>query len=99
VDTIAAGLPIREPGRIPVLAVSALGIFLAMAGVLFARRAGPAAACLALGAGLYLALSFPVFWWTGLKLPATTPLLLVLLGLLIALVLRRLLPSPPEVST
>lgn len=98
VDTITAGLPLREPGRLPILAISALGIFLAMAGGLCARRSGLVTAWLAAGAGLYLALTFPVFWWTGLMLPAAAPLLLVLLGLLTALLARRMLPLPPEVS-
>jgi CHASE2 domain-containing sensor protein len=98
VDTIGAGLPIREPGRMLILAASALLAFLAMAGVLCARRTGPIAAWLGLGAALYVALSFPVLWWTGLMLPVTAPLLLVLLGFLATLVLRRLLPSPPEIS-
>jgi CHASE2 domain-containing sensor protein len=98
VDTIAAGLPIREPEKIFVFAASALVAFLAMAGALCARRAGPVAAWLAVGAALYMALSFPVFWWTGLMVPITAPLLLILLGLLAALLLRRLLPSPPEIS-
>ncbi|HEX6899050.1 MAG TPA: protein kinase [Thermoanaerobaculia bacterium] len=97
VDTIARGLPIREPGRTPVLTVAALGVFLATAGALCTRQAG--AVWIALGSVLYLALSFPVFWWTGLMLPVTAPLLLVLLGYLAALGLRRRLPSPPEVST
>jgi CHASE2 domain-containing sensor protein len=98
VDTIGAGLPIREPGRLPILAVTILGMTLAMAGILCARRAGPIVIGLAAGAGVYLALSFPVFQRTGLMLPVTAPLLLVLLGLLVALVLRRNFPSPPEVS-
>jgi serine/threonine-protein kinase len=97
VDTIGAGLPIREPGRMPVLAVAALAIVLAMAGTLCARRAGWIAARLAAAAGVYLAVSFPVFWWTGLMLPGTAPLLLLLLGLGAALVLRHILPSYPEV--
>lgn len=95
VDTITRGLPIREPGRMPILAVAALGAFLATVGALCARRAG--AVWIALGSGLYLALSFPVFWWTGLMLPVTAPLLLVLLGFLTALLARRMLPAPPEV--
>ncbi|HYO12121.1 MAG TPA: protein kinase [Thermoanaerobaculia bacterium] len=98
VDTIAAGLPIREPARTSVLAASALAAFLAMAAALCAFRVGPIAAWLAAGAALYMALSFPAFWWTGLMLPVTAPLLVVLLGFVAALVLRRLLPSPPEVS-
>jgi len=53
---------------------------------------------IAASAGIYLALSFPVFWRSGLILPVTSPLLLVLLGLLATLALRKVLPSPPEVS-
>ena len=98
VDTIGAGLPIREPGRMPVLAAATLAAALVMAGALCARRAGPTALWLAAAAAAYLALSFPVFWWTGLMLPVAAPLLLVLLGLLVALVVRRNLPSPPGVS-
>ena len=98
VDTIGAGLPIHEISKMPVLMIAALGSALTMAGILCARRAGPIAAWLAAGASLYLAISFPVFWWTGLMLPITLPLLLLLLGLLAALALRRILPSPPEVS-
>lgn len=99
VDTILAGMPLREPGRLRVLALAALAAGLAMAGFLCARRAGPIAAWLAVAAGLYLAVSFPVFWWTGLMLPVTSPLLLLLLGLLAATALRRMRSSPPEVLT
>ncbi|HKI05855.1 MAG TPA: protein kinase [Thermoanaerobaculia bacterium] len=98
VDTIGAGLPIRELGKTPVLMIAALGAALAMAGVLCTRRAGPIAAGLAAGAVLYLAISFPIFWWTGLVLPITAPLLLLGIGILAVLVLRRNFPSPPEVS-
>jgi CHASE2 domain-containing sensor protein len=98
VDTILAGLPIREAARTPVLIAAVLGTALAMAGILCARRTGRIVLGLAAGAGLYLSLSFPVFWWTGLRLPITAPVLLVLLGFLLAYVLRRNLPSPPEVS-
>lgn len=99
VDTILAGLPIREPGKAPILAVTALAAALVMAGILGARRAGPVAACLAAAAGVYLAVSFPIFWWAGVMLPVTAPLLLLLLGLLAALALRRIRPTPPEVPT
>ncbi|HEY7213362.1 MAG TPA: CHASE2 domain-containing protein, partial [Thermoanaerobaculia bacterium] len=98
VDTIGAGLPIREPGKMPVLVAAALGAALAMTGILCARRTRLIAIGLAAAAGAYLALSLPIFWWTGLRLPITAPLLLVLLGSLAALVLRRNLSSPPEVS-
>ena len=98
VDTIGAGFPIREPSRMPVLAIATLGAALGMAGFLCARWPGRVAAWFAVGAALYVALSFPVFWWTGLMLPITAPLLLVLIGFVAALALRRILPSPPEVS-
>ncbi len=96
VDTILAGLPVRELGKSAVLAAALLAAVL-MAWVLCGRRASLAAFWLTLAAGIYLTFSFPVFWWTGLMLPATAPLLLLLLGFLAALVLRRILPSPPEV--
>lgn len=99
VDTILAGMPVREPGRTTVLAVAALAAGLTIFGFLCARRTGPVAAWLAAAAGLYLAASFPVFWWTSLMLPVTSPLLLVLLGLLAAFVVRRSLSAPPEVPT
>lgn len=99
VDTIGAGLPIREPGKTPVLMIAALGAALAMAGALCARRAGPVVAWATAGAVLYMATSFPVFWWAGLMLPVTAPFLLLGIGLFTALILRRNLPSPPEVST
>jgi serine/threonine protein kinase len=97
VDTILAGMPLREPGRLRVLALAALAAGLAMAVVLCTRRAGPIAAWLAAAAGLYLAVSFPVFWWTGLMLPVTSPLLLLLLGLLTATALQKIRLSPPKV--
>ncbi len=97
VDTIGAGLPVRDPHRIFVLATAALAALLAAAGALCAPRAGRVALGLAAAASLYMILSFPVFWWTGLGLPITAPALLVLLGFLVAYVLRRNLPSPPEV--
>jgi len=59
----------------------------------------PIARWLAVAAALYLAVSFPVFWWTGLMLPAAVPLLFTLLGFLAALALRRILPFPPKVPT
>lgn len=98
VDTIGAGLPIREPGKMPVLAATALGAALVLGGILCARRAGLIVLWLATAAAIYVAVSFSVFGWTGLMLPVTAPLLLVLLGLLVALVLRRILPRFPEVS-
>jgi CHASE2 domain-containing sensor protein/tRNA A-37 threonylcarbamoyl transferase component Bud32 len=98
VDTIAAGLPVREPERAPVLAVVTLLTGLAMVGILCLRRPGPLMTFLAVAAVLYLAASFPAFWWAGQMLP-TSPLLLVLLGLSLALIVRRMLPPAPEVSS
>jgi CHASE2 domain-containing sensor protein len=95
VDTIVRGLPVRDARRLPVLAAAALVAACAMAGLLCARRAGPVAAWSAAGAALYLAVSLPVFGWTGLMLPVTEPWLLLLLGLLIVLALRRVLPEAP----
>jgi CHASE2 domain-containing sensor protein len=99
VDTILAGMPVREPGKGLVLATAALAAALAMAGALCGRRVGSATVWLILATGVYLAVSFPIFWWTGLMLPVTAPLLLLPIGLLAALALRRILPSAPEVPT
>ncbi|HEX7185696.1 MAG TPA: protein kinase [Thermoanaerobaculia bacterium] len=98
VDTIAAGLPVREPGRAPILAVVTLLAGLAMAGILCSRRSSAFVVFLAAAAALYLAVSFPAFWWAGQMLPVS-PLLLVLLGLCLALIVRRMLPPAPEVSS
>jgi len=98
VDTIGAGLPIHEPGKIPVLMIVALGTAAVMAGILCLRRIGPIVVWVSAGVVLYLALSFPVFWWAGLMLPVTAPLLLLGIGLITASILRRNLSSPPEVS-
>jgi len=99
VDTIAAGFPVREPGRPIFLAAATLLIGLALAAVLCAPRAGPAVLSLAAAAALYLAVSFPAFWWSGWILPVSLPLCLVLFGLLLALIVRRRLPPAPEVSS
>jgi CHASE2 domain-containing sensor protein len=98
VDTIASGMPVREAPRLPVLGLAALAAGCAMAGLLCARRPARVAAWSTAVVGLYLAVSFPVFGWTGLLLPVTAPGFLLLCGCLLALVLRRLLPPPPEVS-
>lgn len=98
VDTIGAGLPVREPGRLPVLGATALVAAFVVAGGLCHRRIASTVVWLAAGASACLGLTLPVFWRTGLSMPITTPLLLVLLGFLAALVLRRSLTSPPEVT-
>ncbi|HET9227062.1 MAG TPA: protein kinase [Thermoanaerobaculia bacterium] len=97
VDTILKDMPVREPAKMPSLVLLALAVALALSTILCSQRARPPILGLALAAGVYLAVSFPVFWWTGLMLPAATPLLLLLVGVLAALALRRILPSPPEV--
>jgi CHASE2 domain-containing sensor protein len=99
VDTIAAGFPVREPDRPAFLAAAILLIGLALAAVLCAPRAGPSLLALAAAAALYLAVSFPAFWWTGQILPVSLPLCLVLFGLLFVLLVRRRLPPAPEVSS
>jgi serine/threonine protein kinase len=98
VDTISTGLPVREAGRIPVLVLVMLAAACGMAGILCASRTRPIAVWSAAAAGVYLGVSFPIFWWTGLMLPITAPLLVALLGFVAAFVLRQILPSHPEVS-
>lgn len=99
VDTIAAGFPVREPGRPVFLAAATLLIGLALAAVLCARRPVPAVLSVAAAAALYLTVSFPVFWWAGRILPVSLPLCLLLSGLVLALTVRRRLPRAPEVSS
>jgi CHASE2 domain-containing sensor protein len=97
VDTIAAGRPISEPGRAPI-ALAVLLTGLAALGVLCLRRpilpvlSGTAMAV------LYIALSFLVFWRQGEVLPVSSPLSVALVGLCLALIVRRTLPPPPEIS-
>lgn len=99
VDTIAAGLPVREPRPTVFLAAAALSIGLALAAVLCASRAVPAVLSLVSATVIYLTLSFPVFWWADRMLPVSLPLLLVLVGLSLALTARRRLSPAPEVSS
>jgi CHASE2 domain-containing sensor protein/tRNA A-37 threonylcarbamoyl transferase component Bud32 len=99
VDTIASGFTVREPDRPIFLAAAALLIGLLLGAVLCAPRAGPAVLSLALAAALYLAVSFPAFWWSGRILPVSLPLLLAVSGLLFTLIVRRRLPPAPEVSS
>jgi CHASE2 domain-containing sensor protein len=98
VDTIAAGQPVREPRRTSFLIFATLLIGLFLTAALVPRRAGPAVLALAAAAVLYLAISFPVFWWTSRILPVSHPLFLAALGLSLALIIHRLLPPAPEVS-
>jgi CHASE2 domain-containing sensor protein/tRNA A-37 threonylcarbamoyl transferase component Bud32 len=101
VDTIAAGLPVSEAPRLPLAVAGALFTLLAAAGILCAPRPLAAAVILAAGvllAGLYVGLSLPLFGGTGLLLPVTTPLVPAMFGMILAAVLRRLLPARPDVG-
>jgi CHASE2 domain-containing sensor protein/tRNA A-37 threonylcarbamoyl transferase component Bud32 len=98
VDTIAAGQPVREPRRGPFVALAALLLGVALAGILCLPRARPAVLALAAALLLYLALSFPAFWWAGRIFPVALPGLLAAGGAALALALRRRLPPAPEVS-
>jgi len=95
VDTIAAGLPVREAPRLPALVLAALLSGGAAAGAVWARRAwrvtaGAMAACL-----LYTAATVLAFRWTGLLWPVSAPVLITFFALLTALALRRFLPAVP----
>ena len=59
VDTLAAGLPVREAPRAPFLAGAALWAGLAAAALLLVRRPAPILAVLLAGLLLYLGLSIP----------------------------------------
>jgi CHASE2 domain-containing sensor protein len=96
VDTIAAGLPVREAPRAPFLAGAALWAGLAAAATLLARRPAPLLAFLAGSLLLYFLVSIPIFQRTGLLLPLTAPLLPSLGALLLALLLRRALSEVPS---
>jgi CHASE2 domain-containing sensor protein/tRNA A-37 threonylcarbamoyl transferase component Bud32 len=95
IDTIATGLPVREPPRAPFLAGTALWAGLAAAAALLVRRPFPLLAALLGGLLLYLVLSVPVFQQMGLLLPVTLPLLPALGALALAVILRRALPPIP----
>jgi len=95
VDTIAAGLPVREAPQAPFLAGAALWAGLAAAAVLLARRPFRILIVLLGGVMIYLGLSTPVFWRTGLLLPVVAPLLPALGMLAPAWILRRVLPPIP----
>jgi len=96
VDTIVAGLPVREASAAPFLAGAALWAGLAAAALLLARRPIFLLALL-LGSLLpYLFLSVRVFQTTGMLLPVAVPLLPALGVLTLALVLRRALSPIPS---
>jgi CHASE2 domain-containing sensor protein/tRNA A-37 threonylcarbamoyl transferase component Bud32 len=98
VDTLMAGLPLREADGAPVAVVAALLAGLAAVGILLAPRAAVTATAAAVVPTLllvYLAASLPFFRATGLLLPVASPGSAALAGLLAALALRRALPRPP----
>jgi serine/threonine-protein kinase len=96
VDTIVAGLPVREASAAPFLAGAALWAGLAAGAVLLGRRPIPLLAILLGDLLLYLFLSIPVFQRTGMLLPVAVPLLPALGVLTLALVLRRALSPIPS---
>jgi CHASE2 domain-containing sensor protein len=95
VDTIIAGLPVREAPRRPILLLAALAAGGAALIVLLRRCAVRVAAGLLAAGSLYTAISLPVFLKTGLLLPITSPCVVVALGLAATLALRRFLPPIP----
>jgi serine/threonine protein kinase len=99
VDTIAAGLPVREAPQAPFLAGAALWAGLAAAAVLLARRPVRILTVLLGGVMIYLGLSTPVFWRTGLLLPVTSLLLPALIALLLSAALRQALSPIPRSQT
>jgi serine/threonine protein kinase len=100
VDTILAGLPVRQAARVPILVLAAAAAGCVSLAVLLGGRTGPAAVGLTAAAALYTAASLPFFERTGILLPITAPCLAAALGLALALALRRvLLPTPPARSS
>lgn len=96
VNTVAAGLPVREASQAPFLAGAALWSMLAAAAVLLVRRPIPLLAVLLGSLVLYLSLSILVFQRTGLLLPLTVPLVPALNVLILGLILRRALRPIPS---
>jgi CHASE2 domain-containing sensor protein/tRNA A-37 threonylcarbamoyl transferase component Bud32 len=99
VDTLAAGLPVREAPRVPFLMAAALWTALAVAAVLLARRPAPVLTLLLGGLLIYLILSILIFHERGLLLPVTLPLLPALGALVLAMVFRRALSPIPWSQT
>ena len=99
VDTLAAGRPVREIDGALLRAAAALLTGLAMTGILCGRRPARFAGSLAALAGLYITLSFPAFGKAGWMLPVSSPVVLALAGLVLALMVRRMRPPAPEVSS
>lgn len=98
VDTLIAGLPVREPRKSPFLAGAALWSGLAAAVALLAWRPFRILLLLLGGLALYLVLSITIFQSTGWLLPAA-PLPITLGAPALALTLRRALPAIPRSPT
>ncbi|HEX3532086.1 MAG TPA: protein kinase [Thermoanaerobaculia bacterium] len=99
VDTIAAGLPVREAPHAPVLLLAALAAACVALSALLGRRPSRTVAIVPGLAALYTAASLSVFRQTGLLLPITAPCLVVALCLTAALLLRRRLPPIPIIRS
>jgi serine/threonine protein kinase len=99
VDTIAAGLPVREAPRAPVFLLAVLAAAGAALFALLGRHPSRTIAAVLGLAALYAAGSLPVFRQTGLLLPITAPCLVVALCLAAALLLRRHLTPIPSIGS
>jgi len=98
VDTIAAGLPVREAPRAFVFLLAVLAAACAALSALLGRPGRAVAIVLELAA-LYAAASLLVFRQTGLLLPITAPVLVVALSFATALILRRRLTPIPSIGS
>jgi CHASE2 domain-containing sensor protein len=99
VDTIAAGLPVREAPRAYVFLLAVVAAACAALSALLGCRPSRAVAAVVGLAALYTAASLPVFRQTCLLLPITAPCLVVALCLAAALLLRRHLTPIPSLGS
>lgn len=96
VDTILAGMPLREVPEVPVLLAFGLLTGLAVRAVLCRARPGGAFLLLAGVALVYVALTVAAFAQARLLLPVTGPLLVALIGLSLGALVRSRLPGAPN---
>jgi len=99
VDTLLAGLPVREAGRVPILVGAGAAAALILLGLLCSPRPRwpvPLAAC---GALLYAGAAFVLFDRNRLLLPVVAPLLVVSLALALGFVLRSWLTAIPPAES
>jgi CHASE2 domain-containing sensor protein len=99
VDTIAAGLPVREAPRTLALVLAAFAAACAALSALLGRRPGRTVVVVLVLGALYAAVSFAIVLRFGLLLPMTAPGLVVTFGLATALLLRRRLTSIPSIGS